>query len=351
MRRMYRARRPVAAATLGLVATFATACSSSTNSDSPSGGPPTSRNGIIQTGGNDDPGNTYRGPRTYQHNRAEAIAESARVVGAAPVPAGSTRLTTPPSSWSGPSNETLGPSDGRLTRTAWWTVPAGTTADDVERLLRARTPAGMRREGGVGGNSDGIRDVTYVQPISADPMGYTPVSLLVQWGTFKTQDGKLLVRADTFLAARDVRNPHSVVPRRTLGANITEVRAGDNGRSRRMPAVHFVRGAALDALITEMNGLYASTKPIPALPCPAPMRPVPRLKLTFLVSPVQDPAPHVITMRLQAWCMGQVSVRVDGRGVSPALDPAGHAGQVDLVEFVDHLVDTQHPAPGEVGLD
>lgn len=352
---MSRACRQVAVAACCLAAVLATSCSSSTSPESPSGALSTSGNpgqapgtGVVETGGHDGPGETYRGPRTYQHNRALAAAESARVVGTTPVPAGSTRLITPPRSWSGPSDQTLGPSDGSLTRTAWWTVPAGTTADDIQRQLLAQAPDGMSREAGVGEGSNGIRDVTYLQPAPPDPMDYTAVSLLVQWGPAKTQDGKLLVRADTFLAARDVRNPRTVLPGRTLAVNIDEVRARGNGRSHRMPAVHFARDAnpqTLKALVAEVNGLYASTKPIPALPCPAPMRPVPRLKLTFLVSPVTHEPPHVITMRLQAWCMGQVRVNVDGHGVSPSLDPD------DLVDFVDHLVDTQHPAPGSVGLE
>jgi hypothetical protein len=277
-----------------------------------------------------------------------AAAESARVVSTTPVPAGSTRLTTPPPSWSGPSDQTLGPSDESLTRTAWWTVPAGTTVNDIQRQFLAYAPDGMRRQGGVGEGPNGVRDVTYTQSTPPDPMDYTGVSLLVQWGPSKTEDDKLLVRADTFLAARTVRDPRTVLPGRTLAVNINEVRVRDNGHSRRMPAVHFARDAnpeAVKALVAEVNGLYASTSPIPALPCPAPMRPAPRLKLTFLVSPVTHQPPHVITMRLQAWCMGQVRVNIDGRGVSPSLDPDG------LVDFVEHLVDTEHPAPGSVALE
>jgi hypothetical protein len=242
---------------------------------------------------------------------------------------------------------TLGPSDESLTRTAWWTVPAGTTVDDIEAALRARTPDGMRREEGVGEGADGVRDVTYLQQASADPRAYTGVSLLVQWGETKTQDGELVIRADTFLAARDVRDPRTVVPGRTLAVNIDEVRARDDGRARRMPTVHFTRSGdpqALEALRTEVNGLDASTRPIPALPCPAPMGPLPRLRLTFLVAPMSDDRPHVITMRLVAWCMGQVGVAVDGHRVSPSLDPDG------LVELVDHLVGTRHPAPGRLAL-
>lgn len=345
----------VTAAVSCLVAALAASCSGSTGPEGLSGAASTTDRpgastgtGVVETGGNDDPGDAYRGPRSYRHDRALAATESARVVGTTPVPHGSTRLTTPPPTWSGPSDQTLGPSDARLTRTAWWTVPVGTTADDIQHLLLAQAPDGMRREDGVGEGADGVRDITYVQPASPDPPAYTSVSLLVQWGAAKSEDGNLLVRADTFLAARDVRSPRTIVPGRTLAVNIGEVRAGDRGRSRRMAVVHFTRDAdpgALEALVAEVNRLYASTRPIPALPCPAPVRPVPRLTLTFLVSPVQQQPPHVIRMRLQAWCMGQVRVDVDGKGQSPTLDPD------DLVDFVDHLVDTHHAAPGSVGLE
>ena len=81
-------------------------------------------------------------PTTYRENRRAAAKESKRVVGLVPVPPGSTRLSKPPTSWSGPPDLTEGPSDNTLTRTAWWSVPGD--ADAIQHYLKSHHPTGLR---------------------------------------------------------------------------------------------------------------------------------------------------------------------------------------------------------------
>lgn len=269
-------------------------------------------------------------PATFRANRAAAAAESARVVGLVPVPPGATRLAAAPDSWSGPSQITLGPSENRLTRTAWWTVPVGANA--MQHVLLSQTPVGMRREGGVGGGSDGIRFVTYGQTAPAAPDAYFGVSLLVQWSPTRTEHGELLVRADTFTAARAVRNPRSTITGTVRAVDIRQIRAIDNGQSRRMRPVHLEQSAdvaLIEHLVRAVNQLPASTRPVPVASCPAPPRPTPRLDLTFHTG---ANGADEVTMKLVDWCFGQVQSAVNGHEIRPTLDPGR------LVTTVNHLL-------------
>lgn len=273
-------------------------------------------------------------PASYADHRRAAVAESLRVLALTPVPAGSTRLTSPPGSWSGTSGSTLGPSDGTLTQTAWWTV-AGDAAG-IERTLLTQTPSGMRRDGGVGESYGHIKGVTYYQIRPTDPDAFTGVGLLVQWALTKTQDGKLLVRADTFVAARAIRNPASVVGKNVRAVTVREVRGTVRGTSRLMPAVHLRAPADAEkirALVEAVNALRASTRPPPVISCPAPPSPAPRVTMNFNMDPRRPgSAHHTYRMKLPAWCEGQLQVIRDGRPVDPALDPA------NLLEAVHHIL-------------
>jgi hypothetical protein len=272
---------------------------------------------------------------SYRQNRRAAAAESAAVVGLVPVPPGSTRLTSPPKSWSGAPDIASGPSDATLTKTAWWSVPGN--AATIQKQLLSHHPPGLRRQDGVGGGSDGIRFLDYVQPTSPDPAAYLPVTLQVMWGPHKTQNGRLIVRADTFTAARARRDPRSSLSGRVASVEIRQVRALRNGHTRRVPEVRLTRQhdrAAIARLVRTVNGLDASIRPPFQPPCPFPGQPSPRVALTFHTG---RHGGGVVTMRLADWCFGQVHTSRNGRPVWPTLDP-GH-----LVATVDHL--SARPAP------
>jgi len=329
--------RALAAAVTGLACFLLPACSTPTSSahvdhttpqpTSPSSSTSTTTDtsGVVSSGASRP---------TYADNRAAAAAESARVVGLVPLPGGATRLSSPPPSWAGPSNLTLGPSDYTLTRTAWWTVPVDAGA--MRRVLLSNAPAGTHRDGGVGKSYGQISDVTYDQSTLTDPSAYTGVSLLVQWASTKTQDGKLLVRADTFMSARSVRNPISLVGRDARTLTIREIRATSNGTSRRMPTIGLTTPAdraSIRAIAQAVDALRASTRPLPVTSCPVPPRPTPRLTMTFQTSPAQvDGLIHVYRMTLDAWCFGQLRAIRDGHPLKPPLDPG------NLVETMHNIL-------------
>lgn len=253
--------------------------------------------------------------RTYAENRAAAAAESARIVELAPLPAGAERLDGQPAGWP-EGGMSLGPSDGSLTRTAWWSVAAG--ADALETFLLSHDPPdmGMQDGDGVGGGSDGMRYVTYEQKQPVDPDAFTGTSLLVQW---LEVDGRSLVRVDTFLAARDVRTPETYIDETVTAVDIERVESGmERGGGGTLPAVHLTEpddGARIEHLVDAANGLRASIKPAFFSSCPFPGDPPPSVTVTFHTTTGD------IKMHLELSCWGQVTVRRDGRLLSPTLDP------------------------------
>lgn len=245
-----------------------------------------------------------------------------------PVSADAIRLRHEPRVWPA-SGISLEPSDESLTRTAWWIVRADGAM--VRRQLLNHVPAGMRRCGGVGGGSAGIRDVTYEQRKPAKPLAYTGVSLLVQWFQPEGRDPRTFVRADTFTAARAVRNPRSIVGGHVTSVDIKQIHARQEPGPAHLPTVHLTEPSdrfAINRLVVAVNRLPASIRPPPAVSCPAPSRPVPRLALTFHTG--RFGADRVV-MRLVAWCFGQVQTFRNGHPVRPTLDPR------NLVEVVDHI--------------
>jgi hypothetical protein len=266
---------------------------------------------------------------TYAENRARADAESARVVELAPLPESASRLDRRPQGWF--DGVSIGPADGSLTRTAWWSVPLG--ADNLESYLRLHEPAGMHRQDGVGSNSDllghFVRNLTYVQDRSASPDAYLPVTLLVQWTEV---NGRSLVRADTYTAAREVRTPETYVDGDVTAVDIERVMPGGlprPGSNRRLATVHLTAptdDADIARLVDAVNGLQASIAPAFVASCPYPGDPRPFVTLTF------HTADGAVVAHLELSCWGQVEIRRDGKPVRPTLDPG------DLSEIVESVV-------------
>jgi hypothetical protein len=253
-------------------------------------------------------------PQSYAANRAMANAAALRVVQLVPLPDGAVRLRQKPHGWPPDFDMSIGPADHSLTKTSRWSVPV--TANALQRYLLTHTPTGISREkDGVGGGSNGVRDVTYVEP-SSHPAAYTGVSLLVQW---KQVDGRSLVQAETFTAARSVRSERSYVTGSVTAVDIRRVVPGQGRHpGGPLPTVHLSQPAdsvAIARLVDAANGLYGSIRPAIAGFCPYPGDPPPSITITFHTS-------HgVVRMRAVDYCSGQLAVRRDGELLSPTLEP------------------------------
>jgi hypothetical protein len=259
---------------------------------------------------------------TYRQNRLLAAAESERVLASLPMPADASPLPGRPDGWPNVAMS-LGPSDGTLTRTAWWSVPTDGAA--VESYLTSHVPARMEQSEWVGGGPDGIRTVSYVPDRPTNPETYNGVELLVQWLEI---DGRTVLRADTFTPAREVRDPATYVDDEVDAVDVDRVVA-DPPDNRQAAPVRLTRPAnadAIDLLVTSVNALPASTRPAPTGFCPMPGDPPPSVMLTFHTSD------GVVRMHRATTCHGQVRVTRDGRPLEPTLDPG------DLATVVEEIV-------------
>jgi hypothetical protein len=264
---------------------------------------------------------------SYAVNRADAEAESLRIVELVPLPADAVRLAALPTGWPHHYGMSLGPSDRTLTKTSWWRVPA--TANAFSAFLLAHTPPSMTREEGIGGGADGIHDITYIEQPAPKPEAFVAVSLLVQW----RQVGQhTLVRADTFTAARAVRTGASYVEGKVTEVDVRQVLPGRGQQTGGpLPTVHLIGAADHDAitrLVRTVNKLPASIRPAPSGSCPYPGNPAPSDTITFHTTA------GTIRMHFEAWCWGQVQVSRDGVPVSPTLDPG------DLDRVIDQITGT-----------
>lgn len=267
---------------------------------------------------------------TVAANRRLAAAESARIIGLVPLPAGATRLAGEPAGWPSDWGESLGPSDGSLTRTSWWSVPL--PVQDVTSHLATHAPAGMRHAPGddpMTEVSPGFWTATY-EEASRAPASYTDPQLLVQ---VHEMGGRTLVRADSFLGARAVRTPEEEIPGLVTGVTIERVAAQGPGRTGGpLPTVQLtypVDRDAIDRLVRAINGLYASIDPPAVLSCPAMLPPLQKDTLTF------HTGRGTFVFRLTPWCNGQVEVSHDGHALAPTLDPGDLVNVIDR-EAADH---------------
>lgn len=152
---------------------------------------------------------------TAHRDHGESAAE--RVLGLMPLPAGAVRRDRSPVPALDHQFVGVSPSDGDLTRTAWWTVPEAPAV--VAAWFRRHRPAGFRRPDG-GGSSvadDGTRvESTGWRPRHPAP-AYTGPDLQVGW---TAMPGGTAVRADAFVAARAARTPDMTLPDRVTDAVI-----------------------------------------------------------------------------------------------------------------------------------
>jgi hypothetical protein len=273
---------------------------------------------------------------TTAENRQLAIAASEAAVASMPVPEESVQLDGKPEGW--PDGESaLGPSDWRLTRTAWWSVPMGVA--QVVAFLTDHAPAGMRRPPGedivVNADSDGVGYTDYDTISPADPAAYTGPSLLVQ---FKQFGDHTIVRADTFLAARYAVSPQHRIAGEVTAVQIVRVRpakpfgSGDGGPLPTVRLEALADAAQISELVDAYNGLYGSWTEGGFLSCPFPGDPRPEDTVTFFVRN-DDGTDSTVVAKTELACWGQLQATVDGSRLDVTLDPG------DFPQTVDQIAD------------
>jgi hypothetical protein len=272
-------------------------------------------------------------PGTTEENRHRAIAASEAALASMPVPEGSVKLTGEPDEW--PDGESaLGPSDWRLTRTAWWSVPMG--VEQLVAFLTDHAPAGMQRPPGedivVNGNSDGVGYTDYDTIAPADPAAYTGPSLLVQ---FKQFGDHTVMRADTFLAARYGTDDVPRITGDVTAVRIDRVRAAkrDGSGGGPLPTVRFeapADSAQIDKLVDAFNSLSGSLTEGGFLSCPMSLGPPAEYTATFIVRRADGSASTMVAHTTVS-CWSQLEITVDGTRLRATLDPGGFTQIVDRI--------------------
>lgn len=261
---------------------------------------------------------------TDAHNRAMAMAASVRTLARTPVPEGAVRLGGQPDDWPKDYGVSLGPSDGRLTRTAWWSVPLDSEA--LAEFLGSHEPEGLRHTPGEiaidCGNSYGICSTTYVPIRSPHPEAYAEPTLLVQ---FTASGGRSLMRADTFTFARLTRPQESYIAGSVTSVRIDRVipGSGSGHHNIRVPHVEITDPQQIDRLAAAVNGLYGHFSFSGS--CPFPGEPRPSLTLNFTT------AAGVVRVQGNRDCWSGLAVTRDGQRVGPELDPDGIDEVIDRV--------------------
>jgi hypothetical protein len=321
----------VAAASVGVIlvcgAVVYVVARGSDQSIQPVSGPATSTGGPTTNGTE---------PGTTRENYQRAVAASEAAVASVPVPDGSQRLAGKPSGW--PADENiLGPADGSLTRTAWWSTPL--SVDEVAAFLADHTPPGTRLPSGdnpvVSPILDGAGYAEYNTVVSADPAAYSAPRILVQFAAIGDHSA---LRIDTFLAARYAVPDDDRVAADVTSVEIVRVTApkefGGVGDGGPLPPVVLTAAddpAAVDRLVSAFNGLYGSeVDAFGWMSCPMIPAPEPRWTVTF-VSTREDGSVDTTVATVAPMCWGQVQVMVNGDRSPVTLDPSGWVETLDDV--------------------
>lgn len=268
--------------------------------------------------------------RTYADNVAAAAAASSRMVSLAPVPADAQPLLQRPAAWPTDSGMELGPSDPKLTRVRWWSVPETSTA--VQHHLLTHTPDGMARDAGIG-YSNRTPFVIYGWRANPQPDAYINPSLLVMW---RPDGDRTLVRAESFTSARNIRPAASYIHGSVTSLDIARTVPGTSTHpaGRHVPTVHLTAAhdePAISTVVEAANALPGSVAVGWFGSCPMISGPRPDLTLTFHTTA------GTVRMHLELGCWGLVEVHRNGRPVTPSLDP----GRLD--DVVNRVANAKTP--------
>lgn len=246
---------------------------------------------------------------TTSDHRAAARAESQRLLTVLSPPAGGRVVDASPAADLRDQLEGVSPSDSRLSRHAWWTVPMSPT--DFAAWLKGQHPTGMTVEDG--GSSSAV-DGTMVDSTDLTGTSTAAYSAPVVTFAYVPYDGGTAVRLDTFLAARYARSTYlpTDVTRVVIRQVVTSMMSPARRRVRTEVVTDAARIARLVAAANRLPGIVTVPN---VFHCP--MMPTVRTSTVTFTGPsgvfsISGPA---------TVCGAVLTLRHDGHRVRPALDP------------------------------
>lgn len=253
-------------------------------------------------------GTTTPAASTTAGNRALARAESERLLTVLSPPQGGAVVTTSPVADLRDQLEGVGPSDRRLSRHAWWTVPM--SPRDFAAWLKAQRPPGSTVEDGGSSSAPDGTMVDFVDVTGTDTAAYSAPVLTV---AYLPHAGGVAVRLDTFLAARYARTTY--VPTDTTRVTIRTVTT-TYGSGRRTVRHRTVSDPAeVRRLVAAANGLFGMITVPNVFHCPL-MREQTTATVTF-----SGPSGVYAITGTATNCAAALALSHDGHLLPPALDP------------------------------
>ncbi|MDO7869456.1 hypothetical protein [Nocardioides jiangxiensis] len=162
-------------------------------------------------------------PRTTHDNEAATAAYADWLLHAVPMPAGAREWSRSPLDQFRRATLGVSPSDPRFQRTTWWTVPLG--LGDLGSWVASHVPKGLRLEDGTPSQSMSMGRTEYdVDLLGASTATHTGSVLNL---AIVERAGGIVVRVDTFVAARFVRT--ALVPDDAASVTLRRVRAATTG--------------------------------------------------------------------------------------------------------------------------
>ena len=205
---------------------------------------------------------------------------------------------------------------GSAAHTAWFSVPLDRY--ELRRYLLANPPRGMRPDGS-SGESPETSSLEFELRRPLTPEKFFGPTMMVTWGDF---GGRAVAAVQTYVQARHVRPPESVVGTGATSVEITRTGVTSEG-SRRSKPVHLTvtSPTTIERLRNAVNRMYGSYL-VPVMgSCPLIGDPPLTYGLTF------DVGADVLGFSWQPGCFGQVTVTRNGTALGVTLEP-GRASQV-----------------------
>ncbi|MGN6130317.1 MAG: hypothetical protein ACTHOK_08250 [Nocardioidaceae bacterium] len=247
---------------------------------------------------------------TTRANRVATRRLSARLLHAVPMPPDAHEWRHSPTAHYRHASTGIGPSDATFTRTTWWTVPLSSAA--FGSWLHAHAPQGLRAARDFSGpaESEGVweQDLAFRVPSTrTHTRGWLSFA-------FTPQGGRLVVRADTFIAARRARTV--LVPQDVTSVTIRRTRESGTPHSRPHRTVRTVTGAAaVAALVRMVNRLPGAMTGEFVASCPE--------SVTQRSYSMTFATPHgaYVASLPTTLCWPSLTLTRDGARVGPPLDP------------------------------
>ncbi|HJQ04184.1 MAG TPA: hypothetical protein VJ872_01975 [Nocardioides sp.] len=245
---------------------------------------------------------------TTAGNRVIALAASQHLLIVLRPPKGGHAVDSSPTADLRDPLEGVGPSDSRLSRHAWWTVPM--SAQDFGTWLRSQHPDGLTVSDG---GSSSAPDGTMVDIAELDGTSTAAYSAPVLTVAYLPHDGGVAVRLDTFLAARYARTTY--IPTDTTRVAIRTVTTTFDSKRRTTRHRTVSDPAQVHRLVAAANGLFGTVTIPNIFHCP-----LMRKQTTATVTFTGPSGTYAITGTATT-CAAALALTHDGHLVPPALDP------------------------------